>query len=108
MTRLLTYSGLLELGDDDCQSDQSGRGGLGLPCRESDGRPVRSLDCKVCSSREEALRVRAWAGGGLALRGSGPWFPRDDGWSSCLLTGQGLETAQRVSEGSWMSFLVIA
>lgn len=52
--------------------------------------------------------MRAWAGGGLALRGSGPWFPRDDGWSSCLFTGQGLETAQRVSERSWMSFLVIS
>lgn len=42
--------------------------------------------------------VRAWAGGGLALRGSGPWFPRDDEWSSCLFTRQGLETVQRVSQ----------
>lgn len=31
-------------------------GQTGSPMSEADGRPARSLDRKVCSSREEALR----------------------------------------------------
>lgn len=46
-----------------CQVDADGAGcQTGSPMLEPDGRPVRSLDCKVCSSREMALRC----GPGLA------------------------------------------
>lgn len=38
-----------------CEVDVDGR--TGSPMSARGGRPVRSLDCKVCSSREEALRA---------------------------------------------------
>jgi hypothetical protein len=90
------YSNLLDRVMTTVRSMRMGR--TGTPMSGPDGRPVRSLGCKVCSSREEALRCGPGRAGGLALRGSGPWLPRDDRWSSCLFTGQGLETASLIGK----------